>query len=793
MKAKEFRAIVAVLALVIAGQPEPARAEEGSTTSASTTVYGQTTSDPQESSKFQEYRDLPNGFFVGNLDFNWRDAGWFFDLSGIDLLQNDQRLTTAFGQRGKLRVRLGYDENPKWFSNTAETLYDREDGLFVLPLPLRLGHEGFMASPQFPTLGDMVAANLDAAQDFPDLRYRRDTTTADVRWTPDDHWTLGAGYSHEERAGRHPLTLGTYFSAGDITEIPATTDYLTQNASLSVEYARPLFNLGAQVGMSQFSNDVEARLAPDRVIPDVLVLDNPLRAADALAGLNAAAAQFLIARPPDNESLWLHLNGGVKVGSWARLSGQLSMGQNKQDQHLPPFSLHSDPSLRTTMIPDPGDPLSSITVPVEVRRGDLYGPAVSGYDGGGRFDGDVDLFSHDLRFTGRPIRWFDFKLFSHSYEYDNKTGEYFVTDYVRADTGLEGISRAALPFAWKKDNLGVDLRFKPLRRLGLTAGYEEESWEREFRNTQDSTEDIYRLGLDWNVAAWGSIRASYQNGDRTFDDYDEETFFGEESFPEGEPVANAIVLEQRLFDLANREQDRYDLMAQFTPHERFGFGITLVSIENHYDDTSEVEVGGVPETRDTLGRLEDKTRGWGLDFTIDAGPRVTVNADYGQETFEYELASRYRPVTAGAAVDDPLNNWFSSIEDTTDSYGLGVNARIVPDRWTLDLRGLVADSTGKTRATGVAGGSPTGDPVDFPDVTYDLTSLNLEVRRAVRKNMAVGIGYVWEKYEVEDFARDVMQPWMGAVDPGASESVFLGMRIPDYDVNLFRVLFHYTF
>jgi hypothetical protein len=43
-------------------------------------------------------------------------------------------------------------------------------------------------------------------------------------------------------------------------------------------------------------------------------------------------------------------------------------------------------------------------------------------------------------------------------------------------------------------------------------------------------------------------RLAYRRGDRKFDHYDEETFFGEEGFPEGEPVTGAVLEEQRLFD-----------------------------------------------------------------------------------------------------------------------------------------------------------------------------------------------------------------------------------------------------
>ena len=55
----------------------------------------------------------------------------------------------------------------------------------------------------------------------------------------------------------------------------------------------------------------------------------------------------------------------------------------------------------------------------------------------------------------------------------------------------------------------------------------------------------------------------------------------------------------------------------------------------------------------------------GDGYQIVITDAVVLSADYGQERFQYDLTSRYRPVVGGVAVDNPLNNWFSEIEDTT--------------------------------------------------------------------------------------------------------------------------------
>lgn len=744
------------------------------TTSGSVTVGVQSVDDLNESSKFQEYREVPNGFYLGHFDFGWSKSAWFFDLDAIDLLQDDERITASFGRVGELKVDLGYDQTPKWFSNTARSLFTPSgEANLILPPPMRDDLQALGT----PAAGPQLARYLTAAHPV-DLRYRRDTATADVAWTVQENVRFRTSYLREQRDGVRPLTLATYFApGGDVTEFASPVDFTTENGSVSLEYASPRWHLGGELGLSRFSDELAAS-GNGSILENAVVVDNPLRATDANEGSapNAAAARFLYALPPDNLSTFINLTGGIRVGAWGKLAAHISRGRNEQDEAFLPFSLN-------TAVPPPSDPRG-----LAVLQGQLAGGVPVS-----RYDGQVDTGVYDVRLTGHPVKWLGFKVFAHRYDYDNRTPEYTVTDYIRADTGLEGIARAALPFAWKKDNLGSDLRFRPLKRLGVTVGYEQEHWDREFRNTHESTEDIFKLAADWTPATWVSLHASAHTSERSYEQYDEETFFGEESFPEGEPVANAIVLEQRLFDLANRDQDRWEVIAEITPAERFGFGVSWSTVRNDYEDITLVEEAGTTELLPALGRQEDDTTGWTLDVHVLASDRVTVYADYGEEEFEYDLASRYRPVTAGAAVDIPENNWFSTIDDTTKLYGVGVNARLVPDRWTLDVHALVSDAKGRTQASFIPGGAAQGEAVDFPDVTNRLTNATLDLRYRPAKNLTLGFGYIYEEFEIEDFSRDVMQVYMAGVDAGAAESAYLGWRIPPYDVNLFRVLLSYQF
>jgi hypothetical protein len=122
-----------------------------------------------------------------------------------------------------------------------------------------------------------------------------------------------------------------------------------------------------------------------------------------------------------------------------------------------------------------------------------------------------------------------------------------------------------------------------------------------------------------------------------------------------------------------------------------------------------------------------------------------------------------------------------------------VNAGLIAGRLFLDARVSRTDSRGAQPTFFAPGGLAQGDGTPFPDVTDTLTNFDAKLRWVVRKNLSVALAVTHESWEATNFQRDVVQPWMGAVDPTASESVYLGMRIPDYDVNWIRALLSYSF
>ena len=79
-------------------------------------------------SKYEEYRDLRNGFFVRKLDATFDNilgSRNYVRAQSQKTLYRDQSYLVTFGQYGKFKFQFRYDEIPHVYSNTTRTLLSR--------------------------------------------------------------------------------------------------------------------------------------------------------------------------------------------------------------------------------------------------------------------------------------------------------------------------------------------------------------------------------------------------------------------------------------------------------------------------------------------------------------------------------------------------------------------------------------------------------------------------------------------------------------------------------------------
>src|SRR6187401_2428446 len=118
------RAIVIALAWCgaasLAAAQQPAENPDDFETGEIGLAVGQTDSDTS-SSKFEEYRDFPNGFGVPSFRFRGLKDGFHWDFSGRDVREKDQQFWLDLS-KGAFSIEGDYNQIPHSFGNDGHTL-----------------------------------------------------------------------------------------------------------------------------------------------------------------------------------------------------------------------------------------------------------------------------------------------------------------------------------------------------------------------------------------------------------------------------------------------------------------------------------------------------------------------------------------------------------------------------------------------------------------------------------------------------------------------------------------------
>jgi hypothetical protein len=209
------------------------------------TLSGQINDAQGDSSKLEQYEEIPEGILVPCAAYGWSNENYFLDLKAIDALYDDQFLGATFGKKGGFLLDFTWDENPNWQSNTARTPFaysERgETGYFAAPDDMQLALQnvyvpwvaptssnpsGVGSAPANPTVPNFYAVENFVNTGLPtfDLRYVRKTGRAGVT-IPVGAFTFDASYSHETRNGNKNTT----FYGGPSYEVATPIDYVTDN------------------------------------------------------------------------------------------------------------------------------------------------------------------------------------------------------------------------------------------------------------------------------------------------------------------------------------------------------------------------------------------------------------------------------------------------------------------------------------------------------------------------------------------------------------------------------------
>jgi len=686
-------------------------------------VVGVPQSRSGERSKFEEYRNVPETVIVPDLKLkiNSKKNDYFLEFDSAKVGLDDQDYRLRFGRYGLFNVELEWDQVPHLFnSDTAATPFARSDGTFTLA-----SKPTVTGSLDCTTVGhtcqwvnsNSERINLKLLQGFARLK---------VRYTPMPGWTFNAAYQSQNTSGDRAFgTVTNGFS--NIVELAEPTDYQTHNIEVGGEYTASRWTLGLKYNASLFHNNTST-----------LVWDNPFNITGVGAACVDAVASTCRGRLdlyPSNQAHTWTLTGTAVLPLKTRFMGTVSYGMRLQDDSFQPFTINT-----------------AVAQPV-LRRSSL--------------DGDVRPTMVNVTLVNRLFDRLDLKTYYRLYDLDNRSKRLFLEGgYIRSDTGAarnaaDGLT--SFPYAYSKQNIGLDARYDITRWLSGKLSYGWERMHRERREVLNGDEQSFGPTIDIKPAYWLLFRGSYRRYLRKAPNYDAGRAVVYETGETPNEIREDRLAALRKFDEAARRRNKLGFFTQVTPLEN-------VTLHGGFDFTSD------HFPRSDIGAQRDVNYSPSVGFVYGPVPWANFFGDYNWDRVDWKMRAMQRSNVAQTPEGDPDRLWTSRGTDRVHTFSLGTDLKLIESLLGLRLQYGFSYGESLVHASGSTCAGCT-QATDYPSITNRWHELLARFEYSVHKNVDLRFGYYFNRYSSKDFGVDIMKLWMGDVDAGANDSIFLGDRL----------------
>ncbi|MBI5286219.1 MAG: MtrB/PioB family outer membrane beta-barrel protein [Deltaproteobacteria bacterium] len=427
--------VILVFLLTVGLMPVMAGEEEGRIETSGDIKVGaqQIGNNKTNSSKFNEYRDIKDGFYLYKFNLEGIDTqtGRYLEFRGKDLIRDDQNIILRLGSYGTWGLEIEWDETPHLLSNKAKTPYNYQgNGLYTVPATAGVD----MTTAGASTTKDTTVSNyLNSYLHSTDLGTQREKGRVALTYTPSPQLKFKLEYSDERKEGtqitgtpigdRPPRTMNT--------QIPEPVDYHTRDLRFDAEYAGEWYQVQFSYLLSDFENDVTSLTWQSLFYNPTA--GNYTTVEDGTTD-RTYSTYGRIALYPENRYQNVALSFGVNLPLDSRLTATASYGLMEQDEDLLPYS---------------------------------YSTLTTNWDSTSRLprqkaDAEIETTMFNVDYTINPIDRLNLRAFYRYYNLDNntKTDEwYYVTSDASSNTaGGTAVNnqRKNLAYGYKKQNFGLD-------------------------------------------------------------------------------------------------------------------------------------------------------------------------------------------------------------------------------------------------------------------------------------------------------------------------------------------------
>jgi len=750
--------------------------------------------DPRLSiSKFNEYRDVRDGFYVPHLDL--RSDGifgskYYAALQSQKTIYHDQSYLATFGEYGKFRLQLRYDEIPHIYSNTTRTLYtETAPGVWSFPAAVRATLQA-AASTDLPSLmagtgafaagaancGSPTNCGVVTNATFITPSIIRKAGSASLSYDVNDRWNMNVSFWREHQTGLRPIGLimnsspSASATSGFGVELPETIDYFNNLVRVGTDYGKHAWSVqGAYIG-SFFQNNIHA-----------LTWDNPFRLDTETSTTPLTGRMDLY---PDNQAHYLNLAGAADITKYLRFMASITPGWLHQNDRFLPYTTNSADTTGC------GDGTQDCTSPSS-----LPAPNLSG-----------NKHTLAMNYTLVTTAWkrVQLKAGYRQYDYNNNTRPLLLTPVqgdAQSPSGTPAVFDTAdsTPFGYNRKTVEVTGEWFLGKKSLLKAGYLGDWMDRSHRDAAHSLENTFLSSVDWVPMKDLLFRVSYSHSDRKPDSYQDDAASDPAT---GLPVSCSdtqnvnFTADQRChrrFDEAQRLRDRADGYVEYSPTGKITFTGFAGTVQDNYNrrggTNSPNALNFLTGSAATAGNyylyglVKDISYNYGLDFDYAIAPQATLFAEYSYEKYHKRMISRYRtPVSAPGTIltcngcDTPNNDWESVSHEPVNIYTAGLDTHYGKKVYFSTYYSLSAgighvDSRPLGDATITASGpnqfllTGTNAAVNYPETVNRNHELAVIFKYKLTEHVSPKIEYRYQQWDYKDYQTSPMTQYMGCVSP----------------------------
>lgn len=748
--------------------------------------------------KFQEYRDITDGFLYYDVQYKeGLSAPHFLDLK----MRGGAGANTSYdikgGEYGKWDLGVSYDRLTHNFnkgnlllngSGTGRLTVDSALPASLQPLEQIRQERGGIALTD--TTGEdaqqqAIIRNALAATNPTTFKLERRNAALALGYNINPDVKAWVNVKNEWREGARLTSAGTYERYAQGAGLAHTEDqFVATGMELAepIDYLTKTLKAGYGIYKKDWLADLEYTLTDFNNSNQALVWDNPFRTTDAVARNSANTSdnnaydrgRFVngqLSLAPNNRTHDLSASASMELPYNSRLTGNISFGVTEQNDLLLPYTLHT-----STMV-NGGVPL-----PVD------------------RFNGEVRTFTQSYALTTKFSDALGASLKYRYYDYENNSDSILFPGYAAFGESywrtVKNDKNAAVrndtpSYKRKTTKLGVDYELS--HPLSVDAEAFLDNYEHKDQRIAGSNETGAGAGFVYKPGHSASLKGAYKYAHRTVNGY-----------KPGATKANPEAIGLANFNWAERIRNRADLRADVSLRKDLSLGLAGQYQDDNYGAGKRF---GFKSQKNLIGSL---------DANYEPSEKVSLTASYSRENRKGRTDNGAKDDgynVAGTTLDDayasdnfnPFSYWTTDITEDVDTIGFDAVLRPVQDKvdvnfgYSYSESSMKFDTTNQNSAAAVAAGYASGAKLlngaannPWPTVLSRMHELRTGCSYKVKKDLKVGVNYLFSWYKLRDFA-NTTDYLAGLTPENTTKFVMTGATRNSYEAHVLSAYMAYKF